>query len=279
MKSKRRYEQTLVSKENNINESLKKLLVEEFDLYNRNYASPNMLRYKRYALFQGTFQGLPSFLIKRFKKLQKTRFYSKDLEALELEMFGRKKKKNICDGMNSINVKQIKDCYVDDEVENSYFPMDRNIFTLLIKLTPKIQKNLHLYSITLSKRQLEILFNSVNNLNVLCLNFCKIDTKNIKIWSQRRPRLDQLWIENCWESYETSKTTHIDLESIMVCISKSSLKSTIGLILLEWNYSSKQQLLELSDKYLNSRTLIKYRKTRTTQYRRLTHPKCDCLLF
>ncbi len=132
---------------------------------------------------------------------------------------------------------------------NSKIHTNYKIFaTKIPRITFSVLRVFHLENFRINKREFEILIQQSYNLIALKIGSCNIDSKGCNFKYKGRYKLKHLSFEYSGHTTCSNWIRNVDkMKSILVAISKCSLKDSLNHIDLSWNSLSKVQMKEIAE--------------------------------
>ncbi|CAI2378297.1 unnamed protein product [Moneuplotes crassus] len=113
----------------------------------------------------------------------------------------------------------------------------KNYAKYFLRIMPKATKQLVMYGITISRRHFEAIFHTINHLENLEFEVCKIDSYNLRLREDLDFKVKSLSFLSSGEVSNSNWLAHPDrFDAILKAFSKCSLKKSLRLVDIKWCY-------------------------------------------
>ncbi|CAI2377872.1 unnamed protein product [Moneuplotes crassus] len=213
------------------------------------------------------------------RALAKLRFYHQDSVWLLVVFGGTRRRREVCKCLKRFRARVVNTLNFSGNKIGDEERVDRMVFGAVCWVLPRLTVSLYLANISVSRKQLEVILNSIRHLDYLCLDTCKIDTKELKIRQDRTPDVKKIELINCFSNRKDSDTVPFCLEGLISCISISSLQFSLKSICFQKLVPSHKELSKVSKKYSNSQVKIIVIDGCSLKYKRVKKNSHKCNLF
>ncbi|CAI2364339.1 unnamed protein product [Moneuplotes crassus] len=145
----------------------------------------------------------------------------------------RRKSKKIMETIKGLDIKYIECLEFEGSGWFDPFAIDRFIFNSLIKLIPIIFSCLKLDGLYLPKNKFKLILNNIIKLDCFEIIDSEVWTEELEILPTRNPSIRKIKILGCYLRKGCTVEPCLDLKGLFTCVSKSSLRDSVELILIK----------------------------------------------
>ncbi|CAI2377945.1 unnamed protein product [Moneuplotes crassus] len=215
----------------------------------------------------------------KFKKIKRLIVYDEETLRTLKSSCETKKIQKACKKIQRVNVSKIKKMKLFVVGINDFGEFNRTSLHSLLRYAPKVSGFLEFSNFSFSKHHMQHLLNSITTLNSIRFISCKLNTTGIKLIPTRSISITQIDLRSCISAKTCSRTFPIDLRSLLICISKSSLTDSVRTIFMKSCGFSMKVLETLSIEYCKGKTTIYCYDKRLGDYRDMPKTNLKCTLF
>ncbi|CAI2378740.1 unnamed protein product [Moneuplotes crassus] len=236
MEQRKNWEQTVVEQENGV---VKRVDISEY--WER--------RFNFYFKLKAMLEGVMAKLSPQQQKgdLRKLVIYHNGLWNFDHDFMTKVSRKKVCEGVEKANTGKIIEMRLYSKNGAALVKLDRTTFVSSLRCISKVYNKLEFSRMCFTRRQTKHLLNSIVKLSELRFCSCKIDCEDISIMPDRKIEIKYIRMFSCLSQRNSPEDTPIDLASLLICMSESSISESLQSLLLDECHFSKEEIISCSE--------------------------------